>query len=130
MDWNRLFAESRAKLADMHQHLPEIERLAWQDTPDWDNWCGHACERVSDYLREQGIEHQIVDSPDETLSQWGHHTWIEFPDGTLLDPTITQFMGEGHPSVPGTKRTAVVPPGHPFAERYDRSQSPYSWGEE
>ena len=108
------------------ERLREIERVAWLCTPDWDNWCGNASDRVSEYLSQQGIPHTVEDINDDYAPGWsyGPHTFIRLADGTVLDPTITQFVGEGHRRLRGglsTRRTAVFPVGHPAHKMYDGS---------
>jgi hypothetical protein len=108
--------------------LVEIERLAWLETPDWDDWCGNACARISPYLDTQGIEHAIEsagDDPEDTVGPnwpWGTHTFIRLADGSVLDPTISQFQGEGHPRLqgsPSSALTALLPREHPAARYYE-----------
>lgn len=106
---------------DIGPHISEIERLAWENTPDWDNWCGNACQRISEYLSAQGIGHRIVDNEEVPTFPWGTHTWIELDNGTIIDPTMTQFWGESHPRTkgsPSTDRTGVFPSSHPANKYY------------
>jgi hypothetical protein len=103
------------------KHLPEIERLAWENTPDYDNWCGNACDRVSEYLKSQGVPHY--------RGMASHHDWLELEDGTIVDPTISQFGSTGLKDWPGTPKTAIIPPDHPLhnAEWYNGDDGRSRW---
>ena len=108
---------------DLTPHLPAIEQLTW-DNPSTDNWCAESVEKVSDYLKGQGIPHTQVGTPEDTQFPYGHHDWIQLDDGTVLDPTITQF---GIRDFPGTDKTAVIPPDHPMHGMYTQDPNPSSY---
>lgn len=77
-------------------------------TPDWENkWpgfpkncCGLAVEALLPTLEQQFPSHgfrRVHGYYRMAISQDGHrwrgHTWIEAGDGTIIDPTLGQFIG-------------------------------------
>jgi len=109
---------------DISHHLSDVERIARLNTPDWDDWCGNACHRVSEYLNEKGIPHRIefAGGEDDATPDWplGNHTFIRLPEGAVLDPTITQFAD--YPPVAeaiGNKKVGVFSPDHPLHQWYE-----------
>ncbi len=107
--------------------IAEIERVAAPAFLPGEvegDWCGMVADRVSPILLSRGIAHVLGSDREyaggSTDCTFGHHTWIELSDGTIVDPTITQFGTQEEVGWPGTSRTAIVPSGHPFAAKYGR----------
>jgi hypothetical protein len=117
------------------EHLSEMSGIAFAHEPDWDkayegadhSWCWDASLEVAAYLTAQGISART-----QTGGLCGnHHTWVVLDDGTIVDPTVEQYIGRGekaevdHTLVPwlrspdGDVVVAVVPPGHPFHSEYE-----------
>lgn len=81
------------------KHRPPVEVLIGDDGHDW---CGETSHAIKKFLR---WEH-----PDLTLTRphpnsgyyggfyasYNCHTWVQFADGTIIDPTYPQFL---HPEV-------------------------------
>jgi hypothetical protein len=80
--------------------VDSIARIAREHEPDWTvvdpeadlhNWCGETCPRVSDLLADACIPSKVVRGK---LRDWTH-TWLVLADGSILDPTISQFDRPG-----------------------------------
>jgi hypothetical protein len=106
-------------------------------------WCVYSANAAVKRLREAGIRSRAVQTPDwhyrpdpeghpqqfVTRKDCGFqhagahdpsHTWIELEDGTILDPTISQFkIKRDWPSLRGMSSVAVVRPGDEYASYYD-----------
>ncbi len=81
-------------------HVDAIARIAAESEPDWalvnpdvdlHNWCGDACGPVRDLLAARGIRARVVKGE---LRGWTH-AWLVLDDGSILDPTISQFDRPG-----------------------------------
>jgi death-on-curing protein len=86
---------------------------------DPDAWCDAACEILVDLLRAHGITGQIEadsDSPG-TGYKGATHSWVRLTDGTILDPTVSQFGGT----------QTVVPPEAPEQQNYRTSADEELW---
>ena len=124
---------SRAQILTPAQ-LDEIAEIAYAHEPDWDevyetgwhDWCGQTSRAVCAYLESEGIEAQVVDG-----GFCGNaHAWVELSDGTIVDPTIRQYIDRtdehtvDEEAVPwaqvadGECLIAVIPPDHPFGRNY------------
>ena len=80
----------------LEAHIDAIARIVVETEPDWTvvnpevdlhNWCGDACEPVRDLLAAHGIRARLVRGE---LRGWTH-VWLVLDDGSILDPTISQF---------------------------------------
>jgi hypothetical protein len=113
--------------------MRKIRVLAWacEAREDNDNWCGDATERVGEYLNSIGIDaieyHSAPGWFGGASLDWSHAYLVLRDDGTIVDPTITQYLehgspwqkslASGFPARHGVKGVAVVPVGHPFSKR-------------
>ncbi len=122
----------------IEQFLPEIDRLAQEMECKDDDWCGRATEDIAEYLEENGIEATpyMPGEDYETEQQFGgvnwdsSHAYIVLEDGTIIDPTITQFTAgqfEDYPHHPSAPNVAVIPYGHPFGENYEVHQTAHGF---
>jgi len=122
---------------EVTEHLGQIAELAWSWEPDWDavfdgadhNWCGEASREVAAHLTQAGIQARVVSGG----FRGNGHTWVELSDGTIIDPTIEQYIDrtdERHvvdAEVPwrgGEEdgRVAVIPPSHALHGDYETEQ--------
>jgi hypothetical protein len=116
------------------------------------SWCTSASDAIAEWLNAQNIKADVYAAswtPDEPFVPWGgvkiddSHTWIVLEDGTILDPTIRQFIdspnanaeqqktARGYPYVNGFPDVAVVPVGHPFIKKmgYESHTTGGGWAE-
>ncbi len=125
-------------MVEIEQFLPEIDRLAQEMECKDDDWCGRATEDIAEYLEENGIEATpyMPGEDYETEQEFGgvswdrSHAYIVLEDGTIIDPTITQFTAgqfEDYPHHPSAPNVAVIPYGHPFGENYEVHQTAYGF---
>jgi len=115
--------------------MQAVEKVAL-DCLDFDDaWCLTGSESVAEYLRSVGIEatHYCSTGYDifGGVNIDSSHEYVVLSDGTVLDPTITQFRDAprasmeqkeavaGFPTLPGSAFVAVIPVGHPFLERLE-----------
>ncbi len=127
-------------MVEIEQFLPEIDRLAQEMECKDDDWCGRATEDIAEYLEENGIEATpyMPGEDYETEQEFGgvswdrSHAYIVLEDGTIIDPTITQFTAgqfEDYPHHPSAPNVAVIPYGHPFGENYEVHQTAHGFME-
>lgn len=95
--------------------LPALQRQA----PDWVSFSHvEAADGSLDstpLLRENcGFLH-----PDDPARSDPSHCWIELADGTILDPTISQFELVEFPHDERWPTLAIIAPKHPFARCYN-----------
>ena len=90
----------RAVERQLQPHVDAMAALARAHEPDWSrvdwdvdlhNWCGETCVAVGNYLAEHGF---VVRSQRGEIRGWTH-CWLVLPDGSILDPTISQFDRQG-----------------------------------
>lgn len=81
-------------------HIDAIARIAAETEPSWTvvnpevdvhSWCGDACARVGNLLAAHGLHVRLVRGE---LRGWTH-VWLVLTDGSILDPTISQFDRPG-----------------------------------
>lgn len=128
----------------IEKHLDAVWRIATDPRqceydPDTflGEWCGTASDAVASYLNKHGIRADVYapGSTDDFSISWGgvkideSHVWIVLRDGTIIDPTIRQFIdshragktqkavASGYPYIAGHPNIAVIPPDHPFIEK-------------
>lgn len=78
--------------------------------------CFHAAVKMRDVLADRGIPTRVVGGAHRAV---GVHAWLEAPDGTIIDPTVSQLVPRGsrhrahewHDVVPGD--VLVLPTDHP-----------------
>ncbi len=117
------------------ERLGVIADIASDYEPDWDeayessqhDWCGLASREVADYLAAEGITAEVVSGGFRGCA----HTWVELPDGTIVDPTIVQYIDRtdehivDEDEVPWSLgaddeyRVAVIGPGHALHDDYE-----------
>jgi hypothetical protein len=83
-------------------------------------WCHDAARAVASILPDaaryyDGTGYVFI---GDTGIPYGHG-WVELEDGTIVDAAVEQFrVVEGLTGWPGTEDIAVIPPGHPWQQRY------------
>jgi hypothetical protein len=117
------------------ERLGIIADIAFDHEPDWDevfetgqhNWCGLASQEVVDYLTSEGIAAEVVSGGFRGCA----HTWVQLLDGTIVDPTIAQYIDrtDEHivdddevlwfPDADDEYRVAVIEPGHTLHDDYE-----------
>jgi hypothetical protein len=121
---------------ELPELLSEIADIARAHEPDWDavfegqqhDWCGEASRDTAAYLNQIGITAQVHIGGLRGC----HHSWVELADGTIIDPTIEQYIDRTQdctvdrsevPWLSGLngEQVAVVPPGHPLRAEYQTS---------
>jgi len=120
--------------------MRRIVQLAQACDPE-DDWCATATDAVGDYLGRNGIGATQYYPSDERFGGFAAdatHAYLVLDDGTIVDPTITQFVERGsprqrarvagYPTLPGFPSVAVVPPGHPFVQQAEYESHRYGLG--
>jgi len=114
------------------ERLAVIGDIAYEYEPDWDvvsetgqhDWCGLASRGVAHYLADEGVAAEVVSGGFRSYA----HTWVQLPDGTIVDPTIAQYIDltdehvvdEGEvPWSDDEHRVAVIAPWHPLHNDYE-----------
>jgi hypothetical protein len=116
-------------------HIGAIARIAAEHEPDWTlanlevdahDWCGETCPPVRALLRSHHIAARLERGE---LRGWTH-TWLVLADGSILDPTISQFDRPGSEYTvdtdievhwlrsPDGARVALVTPGTALHDDY------------
>jgi len=113
--------------------MRRVRDLAWscQEREVDDDWCSAATETVASYLIKNGIE--AAEYYGTLGLRFGgvkidpSHSYIVLSDGTIVDPTITQYIergnaiqrraASGYPYLEGTDDIAVIPRDHPFVKK-------------
>jgi hypothetical protein len=85
--------------------------------------CGVASEEAEMILEHRGGTRRCGlfyagDGRDFNGYPLAEHCWVQLPDGTIIDNTISQFAKHIEGRWPGLKDIAIIPPQHPFAQHY------------
>ena len=118
--------------------ISEISLISERTCDFHDNWCETAVQDVADYLVSINVSACPYFSgvnPDGDdfggCSVDASHSYLVLDDGTIIDPTIRQFLDSpraspsqkatvwGWPNNPAAPNVAVIPIGHPFISRMD-----------
>lgn len=78
--------------------------------------CGVASEEIAKQLGWDMRYGSIYNDDGELIDD--DHAWVIKPDGTIIDPTISQFS-DVLKDWPGYEDIAVIPKGHSFLEHYE-----------
>jgi hypothetical protein len=112
---------------------------------DNDDWCGEATEVCGEYLANMKIEaawyYSNLCCMGGCAVDASHAYLVLVKCGTIIDPTVTQFIhsklaskkqratARGYPTKFGIKGVAVVPFGHPYATKmmYEAHMTGAAW---